>query len=136
MINKKKQVLLIDDNDIDNYITNHIIARSQIAEKITIKKSAIEALEYLESIKENIEEFPEIIFLDIKMPMMDGFEFLDELIKFPIVANKHCEVLMLSSSNDQNDIDRAFEYSIVKKYFTKPLKMEMLVGFPSVEKMK
>jgi len=43
-------------------------------------------------------------------------------------VNKHCEVLMLSSSSDQNDIDRAFEYSIVKKFFTKPLKKEMLEG--------
>lgn len=122
----KKHVLLIDDNDIDNYVTNHVISRSQMAEKITIKNSAIAALEYLEIIKGNGEEFPEMIFLDIKMPMMDGFEFLDELIKFPKVINNQCSVVMLTSSGDQNDIDRASQYAVVKNFFIKPLKKEML----------
>lgn len=122
----KKHILLIDDNHIDNYVTNYIISRSQMAEKITIKNSAIAALEYIRAIEKEGEEFPELIFLDIKMPMMDGFEFLDELIKFPKVINNQCSVVMLTSSGDQNDIARALEYAVVKKFLTKPLKKEML----------
>jgi CheY-like chemotaxis protein len=122
----KKHILLIDDNHIDNYVTNYIISRSQMAEKITIKNSAIAALEYIRAIEKEGEEFPELIFLDIKMPMMDGFEFLDELIKFPKVINNQCSVVMLTSSGDQNDIGRALEYGVVKKFLTKPLKKEML----------
>ena len=122
----KKHILLIDDNDIDNYVTNYIISRSQMAEKITMKNSAIAALKYIKAIEKEGEEFPELIFLDIKMPMMDGFEFLDELIKFPKVINNQCSVIMLTSSSDQNDIERALEYSVVKKFLIKPLKKEML----------
>lgn len=124
---KKKHALLIDDNDVDNYVTNHIVMKSQMVEKITIKKSAIVALEYLESLEGKEEEFPDIFFLDVRMPVMDGFEFLEKLVKFsPIMSNRSCYVIMLSSSNDQNDIDRALQYSFVKKYLTKPLKIEML----------
>ncbi|REH01821.1 response regulator [Flavobacterium aquicola] len=122
----KKHVLLVDDNDIDNYVTNHIVKKSKIAEKISIKNSAVKALEFLETIKDNSEEFPDMIFLDISMPIMNGFGFLDELIKFPLVAGNHCSVVMLTSSSDQNDIDRALQYSVVKNYLTKPLKLEML----------
>ena len=122
----KKHILLIDDNGIDNYVTNYIISRSQMAEKITMKNSAIAALKYIKAIEKEGEEFPELIFLDIKMPMMDGFEFLDELIKFPKVINNQCSVIMLTSSSDQNDIERALEYSVVKKFLIKPLKKEML----------
>jgi CheY-like chemotaxis protein len=124
----KKHILLIDDNDIDNYINNHIVKKSKLAEKITIKNSAIKALEYLESVSDNIEEFPDMIFLDISMPIMNGFGFLDELIKFPLVIDQKCSVVMLTSSSDQNDIDRALQYSVVQKYLTKPLKIEMLTS--------
>ena len=73
-----KEILLIDDNDIDNYINKLIVAKEKVVEKITIKNSPIDALQYLRS-KEG--EFPELIFLDIKMPEMDGFGFLDEFFK-------------------------------------------------------
>jgi len=122
-------ILLIDDNDIDNFITHHIIAKAEIAEKITIKNSAIEALEYLRTIKDDYDQFPDLIFLDVAMPLMDGFGFLNEVIKFPKIIENQCFVAMLTSSNNQSDIDRAMQYPVVKKYFNKPLKIEMLDGF-------
>ena len=123
---KKKHVLLVDDNVTDNFITNHIVKKSKITEKITVKNSAIKALEYLETIRENAHEFPDLIFLDISMPIMDGFGFLEELVKFPLILNNEFAVVMLTSSNDQNDIDRAKSYSVVKEYFVKPLNIEKI----------
>ena len=123
---KVKHVLLIDDNDIDNYVNNHIITKSKITEKITVKKSAIAALEYLKSIEENTIEFPGLIFLDISMPIMDGFGFLEEIIKFPQTIEKQCAVVMLSSSDNPNDIKRAMNFEVVMDFFTKPLRIEMI----------
>lgn len=123
---KLKHILLIDDNDMDNYISNYIINKNNVTEKITMKTSAIDALEYLNTLQTNPKEFPDLIFLDIRMPVMDGFDFLEEFIKFPQAINKQCDVVILSSSNHQKDIDRALQYSVVKKYFTKPLESSML----------
>lgn len=123
---KLKHILLIDDNDMDNYISNYIINKNNVTEKITMKTSAIDALEYLNTLQTNPKEFPDLIFLDIRMPVMDGFDFLEEFIKFPQAINKQCDVVILSSSNHQKDIDRALQYSVVKKYFTKPLELSML----------
>lgn len=123
---KVKNVLLIDDNDIDNYVNNHIIRKSKIADKITVKKSAVEALEYLNTIKTDFEMFPDLIFLDISMPIMDGFGFLDEIIKFPQTIEKQYAVVMLSSSDNPNDIKRAMNFEVVIDFFTKPLRIEMI----------
>ncbi|HLG35246.1 MAG TPA: response regulator [Bacteroidia bacterium] len=123
---KMKHVLLIDDNDMDNYISNHIISKNNLAEKISIKTSAMDALEYLNNLQANPKEFPNLIFLDIRMPAMDGFDFLEEFIKFPQAVNKQCDVVMLTSSSDQNDINRASQYPVVKKYLNKPLEISML----------
>ncbi|TBX67516.1 response regulator [Flavobacterium silvisoli] len=123
---KTTHILLIDDNDIDNFITHHVISKAEIAEKITVKNSAIEALEYLRTIRDDFEQFPDLIFLDVAMPLMDGFGFLNEIIKFPKLIENQCFVAMLTSSNNKDDIERAMQYSVVKKYFNKPLKIEML----------
>lgn len=123
---KKQHVLLIDDNEVDNYISKYIFTKSQMAEKITIKSSAIEALKLLEELKGNSAEFPDLIFLDIRMPLMDGFQFLDEFMKFDEALKNHCSVIMLTSSSDQEDIKKALQYTVVKKYLTKPLTLKML----------
>ena len=123
---KMKNIMLIDDNDIDNFISNHIVTKSGVADKVSLMSSAVAALQYLENVKEDFEEFPDLIFLDISMPVMDGFGFLNEVTKFPKVSEKRCYIVMLTSSNNKNDIERAKQYSIVQDYFVKPLKTEML----------
>jgi CheY-like chemotaxis protein len=121
-----KYVLLIDDNEIDSYIAKHMITKNRRPQKINVKSSAIEALEFLVTLEHKGEEFPDYIFLDIQMPEMDGFEFLDEFSKFPKELIDHCKVIMLSSSDYQQDIDRSFQFPFVKKFITKPLSFDLL----------
>jgi CheY-like chemotaxis protein len=121
-----KHVLLIDDNEIDRYIAQHIIAKNKMPQKISVKSSAIEALEFLAILKKNGEEFPDYIFLDIRMPEMNGFEFLDEFTKFPKTLIGHCNVIMLTSSGHERDSKHSFQYHCVKKFITKPLSLDLL----------
>lgn len=121
-----KHVLLIDDNEIDNYIAKHIITKSKIAQKINVHNSAIDALEFLETLKNNPEGFPDIIFLDIQMPEMNGFGFLEAFNKYPKTIHNQCKVIMLSSSGHPQDINRALQYPFVKKFLTKPLLLSMV----------
>jgi CheY-like chemotaxis protein len=116
-----KTILLIDDNNIDNYINKAILSKTHTAKNITVKTSAIDALEYLNTLT---EEFPEIIFLDIRMPIMDGFGFLNEFEKIPLTIRQNTAIYMLSSSTNEEDINKATSYESVKKYLNKPLQLE------------
>tara|TARA_R110002124_G_scaffold287038_1_gene470008 strand:+ start:3023 stop:3424 length:402 start_codon:yes stop_codon:yes gene_type:complete len=121
-----KNILLIDDSTMDNYISEFIIKEAKIAEKINVFTSPIEALVYLRTMQSKQEEFSDAIFLDINMPEMNGFGFLDEFSKFPEEIIKRTSIFMLTSSDDPNDIERALKYSAVKKYFVKPLSNAIL----------
>jgi len=123
---KIENILLIDDSEMDNYISEYIIAESNIAENINVFNSPIEALEYLEILQNTGEKFPEAIFLDINMPEMSGFSFLDEFSKFSAAIVARTSVFMLTSSNDARDISRALKYPVVKRYFVKPLTNDIL----------
>ena len=71
-------VMLVDDNDTDNFISKRIIEITKFAKEVEIKNSGKSALEYLEQNKDNEDKLPNIIFLDINMPIVDGFVFLYE----------------------------------------------------------
>lgn len=111
---ENKTFLLIEDTPTDRFYAHYLLKEAYPDCEILDAADGLEALEILES--ENGPKI-DIIFLDINMPGMNGFEFLE------VYSQKELgiKVCMLSSSNNQDDIDKAFAFECVKKYFTKPL---------------
>ena len=114
-------VMLVDDNDTDNFISKRIIEITEFSKGVEIKNSGKSALEYLEENKDNMAKLPNIIFLDINMPIVDGFVFLYEFEKFGADLKEKCKVIILSSSDNKRDIDKIVNNDHVVKFITKPL---------------
>ncbi|EAY28446.1 response regulator [Microscilla marina] len=114
-------VLLVDDNDTDNFISKRIIEITKFAQRVEVRNSGKSALQYLEQYQDDPSNLPDIIFLDINMPIVDGFVFLFEFELFPEEVKKKCNIVILSSSNNKRDIARIVDNDHVIKFVTKPL---------------
>lgn len=120
-------ILLIDDDNIFNFINKKIIEMEKFEGKVLSYCDAQKALLYLKMICESGGiDFPDMIFLDINMPVMDGWEFLEEFDKFPLSIINKCRIYILTSSIDQNDIEKSKAYDTVKDFISKPLSEEIL----------
>lgn len=129
-IKKVNAVMLIDDNEIDNLINQKMIESVSMTDNIFVHSGAKSALEYLkniEKIKVGGESFlPEFIFLDIDMPLMDGFQFVDEFEKLSDFTKNYCKVILLTSSLDPKDITKSKKNSYIVRYLNKPLTQDSL----------
>jgi len=114
-------VMLVDDNETDNFISKRIIEITKFAKRVEVKNSGKSALDYLKENQSSPDELPNIIFLDINMPIVDGFVFLYEFEKFSEVVRNKCKVIILSSSDNKRDIDKIVNNNHVIKFITKPL---------------
>lgn len=116
-----QQCILIDDSQADLFVSRLLIRKAYNNCAVVEFKNGQEALEYFNRVGELKNT---LIFIDINMPVMNGFELLDELKNFTFDAS--VKFFMLSSSNSPEDIDRVKQYNQVSNYFIKPLSQEQL----------
>ncbi|QCR22885.1 response regulator [Pontibacter sp. SGAir0037] len=118
-------VLLVDDDETTNYLNKRLLNEMKVAKEIMALKNGQEAIEYLDKAYNTDGDpafkRPDLIFLDIKMPVMDGFSFLDEYHKRGLDAADHVIILMLTSSASFYDLQRLKNYKKVRKHYSKAL---------------
>jgi CheY-like chemotaxis protein len=117
-----KTCLLIDDNYIDNFVTRRILEGGDFAEKVIVSQSASEAIESLRAGTVR----PDVIFLDIRMPVMGGFEFLQEYDKIDIENKQAIKIFMLSSSLDPTDLKKSSNNKYITQFIHKPITQKTL----------
>ena len=124
--NHVKRAMIIDDCEVDRFLAQKIIILSDFAGHILTMNSAHEALKYLNN---NVDEnkLPEIIFLDISMPNMDGFSFLAHYAQCDEKVKNHCKIVVLTSSTHPRDLQTLQRDPYVIRYLAKPLTPENLM---------
>jgi CheY-like chemotaxis protein len=120
------KIMIIDDTFEDRYIASTIIKLEKIAPEVLEFDTAEKAYDYLLKNKSDKAALPELILLDIRMPEIDGFAFLDMIKGIQHEINDSCKIILLSSSLDPIDHTKAALYSMVKGFLTKPLEVSQL----------
>jgi CheY-like chemotaxis protein len=127
---EKPTIMLIDDNEVDNFINRKTIDNQKFAERIYVHTSSRSALEFLNNFQQ-INELPDyllpsVIFLDISMPVMDGYGFMKEFEKLRADFRERIRVVILTSSTSELDISRFNGMDSIIGYYNKPLTVEHL----------
>ena len=120
-----RQMLLIDDDHAVNFIHKIMIEKSDLCNNVLTVLTGIEALEYLIKL-EDPDQAPDIILLDVNMPEMTGWEFLEEYAKLDSKIHEKVKIYMLSSSQREEDVEMAKQNDNVLGFFNKPLNIDVL----------
>jgi CheY-like chemotaxis protein len=120
---------IVEDNPIDIFINTKVIEQTNLCDELVTYNSAREALASLANNQASQIPNPELILLDIRMPDMDGFDFLDAFMKLPEAVQQKCKIIMLSSSIDDADESKARSYPAVYDFVCKPLTREKIERF-------
>ena len=121
-MNKHYNICVIDDDDIYQFTITKILESIKLSKKILLFSDGEEALDFMVNNLSNNDELPDVIFLDINMPIMDGFQFMEEYVEIKPKLKKKIVIYMVSSSVDPVDIAKAKEISDISDYIIKPIK--------------
>lgn len=117
-------ILLVDDEDDCNFVTKLVLKRAGFTGRLTCYTSANEALAHMRSGR----DLPDIMFVDINMPAVNGFEFLSTCESEGLLPNDLTSVVMFSSSNRPSDLERALSFNSVIGYVEKALSVDSFEG--------
>jgi len=118
------EVCLIEDDMIQVFLTRKFLGRIEVVEKIVDYHNGKEAYEALKRRSEAGERMPDIIFLDLNMPVWDGWDFYEAFLELP--ESKTVDTYILTSSLDHSDMSKAEEFGLKEKYLSKPVSLPQL----------
>ncbi len=124
-----QKLLCIDDDETTLLLIKIVVQKALFAKEVITFMSGSEALEYYQHLSEaspETTELPQLIFLDLNMPLMNGWEFLDAFIEKYYSKFEHTKVVVLSSSANPADKEKVKGYPMIIGYISKPLTMDML----------
>lgn len=114
---------IIDDDPIFVYGTKKIMKKIDFCEEILVYNNGQEAMDGLKQLTAQNKKLPTVIFLDINMPIMDGWEFLEDFVKIPNNNRENVTIYIISSSIDPMDIQKVQSYGLVNNYILKPIRI-------------
>ena len=126
MKEKVECIMLIDDSPAVNFYHKSLIEQADCCQSIVVARHGKEALDILTDTSKKGYHKPDLIFLDLNMPVMDGWEFLDHYKKLQAELKAKALVVLVSSSLNPDDKEKAAEYEDVKEYIIKPIDLEVL----------
>lgn len=121
--------IIIDDDPISILVCETMLKKTEFAREVKSFKQAEEGLQYLDTHFKNGGSLPDFIFLDVVMPLMDGWQFLDAYSTLDSLPENRPHVLMLSAAFDPEDRARSAESPMVIDFISKPITKEILIGF-------
>lgn len=122
------KVFIIDDDSIHQRIAQIMIEKHKLFDEYTSFTEAEKAVEFLRENKDNVQQLPDVILLDLNMPVIDGWDFLELFEHFRNEVSKAIRIFIVTSSVDEKDILRAQHYSAVTGFISKPLSPDIIRG--------
>ncbi|MEQ8552752.1 MAG: response regulator [Cyclobacteriaceae bacterium] len=126
-MNKVHRLFIVDDDNLFTHITSLVVGDSDLVEEVKVYSNGKEVYDYLQINQHAPEKLPDVILLDLSMPIMDGWGFLDKFMKLNLNAAKEIEIYICSSSISPEEIEKARSMSVVSDYIIKPLTTKKLL---------
>ncbi|MBC8985386.1 response regulator [Pedobacter sp. N36a] len=126
-MNSLKKIALIDDDSTFVFLTKRMIKAANVSTQLDEFKDGLQAITFIKDNQNNSELLPDVIFLDLSMPIMDGWEFLEEFTVLQPAIKKRIMLYIVSSSISPHDIERSRNFSVVSDFIIKPLNKERFI---------
>lgn len=126
-MNKIKTLALVDDDAVFVYLTKIAIEETNLVDLIKVFENGLDAITFLEENKDNLAVLPEVILLDLSMPIMNGWQFLEEFVMLNPSIGKKITIYVCSSSISPDEVNKAKSISEVTDFIVKPITKEKLI---------